>query len=78
MLREGEVIGIMMEWDMTAIQKMEKVISPDGYMFYGKEEHIIAGSIWMAISKWAIWRGNSAFRARSLALCACKVWHRIL
>ena len=34
MLREGKVIGIM-----TAIQKMEKVISPDGYMFYGKEEH---------------------------------------
>lgn len=29
----------MTEWDMTAIKKMEKVISLDGYMFYGKEEH---------------------------------------
>lgn len=38
MLREGEVIGIMTEWDMTAIKTMEKVISLDGYMFCGKEE----------------------------------------
>ena len=29
----------MTEWDMTAIQKMEKVIPLDGYMFCGKEEH---------------------------------------
>ena len=35
-LREGEVIGIMMEWDMMAIEKMEKVILFDGYMFCGK------------------------------------------
>ena len=31
----------------------------------GRKNIIIAGSIWKAISKWAIWRGNSAFRARS-------------
>lgn len=50
----------MTEWDITAIQKMEKVIPLDGYMFCGKEEYnIIVGSIWMAISEWAIWRGNS-------------------
>lgn len=29
----------MTEWDMTAIKTMEKVISLDGYMFCGKEEH---------------------------------------
>ena len=33
----------MTEWDMTAIEKMEKVIPLDGYMvvdmFCGKEEH---------------------------------------
>ena len=29
----------MIEWDMTAIEKMEKVIPLDGYMLYGKEEH---------------------------------------
>ena len=29
----------MTEWDMTAIQKMEKVIPLDGYMFCGKDEH---------------------------------------
>ena len=39
MLREGEVIGIMMEWDITAIKKMEKVIPLDSYMFRGKEEY---------------------------------------
>ena len=36
MLREGKVIGIMTEWGMTAIEKMEKVIPLNGYMFYGK------------------------------------------
>lgn len=35
MLKEGKVIGTMINWDMTAIQK----IPLDGYMFYGKEEH---------------------------------------
>ena len=39
MLKEGKVIGIMTEWDMTAIEKMEKVIPLNGYMFYGKEEY---------------------------------------
>lgn len=39
MLREGEVIGIMTEWDMMAIQKMEKVIPLYSYMFCWKEEH---------------------------------------
>ena len=43
MLKEGKVIGTMTNWDMTAIQKMEKVIPLDGYMvvdmFCGKEEH---------------------------------------
>lgn len=39
MLREGEVIGAMTNWYMTAIQKKEKVIPLNGYMFYGKEEH---------------------------------------
>lgn len=29
----------MTEWDMKAMQKMEKVISLDGYMFCGKEEY---------------------------------------
>ena len=45
MLREGEVIGIMTEWDMTAIEKMEKVIPLNGYMFYGKEEHFPVSSL---------------------------------
>ena len=36
MLREGEVIGAMTNWYMIAIEKMEKVISLDGYMFCGK------------------------------------------
>lgn len=43
MLREGEVIGIMTEWDITAIKTMEKVILFDGYMFCGKEEHVHCG-----------------------------------
>ena len=38
-LREGKVIGIMTEWGMTAIEKMEKVILFDGYMFCRKEEY---------------------------------------
>lgn len=42
-MKEGKVIGTMTNWDMTAIQKMEKVIPLDGYMvvdmFCGKEEH---------------------------------------
>ena len=45
MLREGEVIGIMTEWGMTAIQKMEKVISLDSYMFCGKEEYFPVSSL---------------------------------
>ena len=44
-LREGKVIGIMTEWDITAIQKMEKVIPLDGYMFCGKEEHFPVSSL---------------------------------
>ena len=50
MLREGEVIGIMTEWDITAIQKMEKVISLEGYMFYGKEEHFPVSSLWEVLA----------------------------
>lgn len=41
MSREGEVIGIMMEWDITAIKK----IPLDGYMFCGKEEHFPVSSL---------------------------------
>ena len=48
-LREGEVIGIMTEWGMTVIEKMEKVIPLDGYMvadmFCGKEEHFPVSSL---------------------------------
>ena len=44
-LREGKVIGIMTEWGMTAIEKMEKVIPLNGYMFYGKEEHFPVSSL---------------------------------
>lgn len=35
----------MTEWDMTAIEKMEKVIPLDSYMFYGKEEHFPVSSL---------------------------------
>ena len=49
MLREGKVIGTMTEWDMTVIEKMEKVIPLDGYMvvdmFCGKEEHFPVSSL---------------------------------
>lgn len=82
MLREGEVIGIMTEWDMTAIEKMEKVIPLNGYMFYGKEEHFPVSSLREAYG-WLFRNGlfgegiaRSAL-ARLLALCACKVWYRI-
>lgn len=44
-LREGKVIGIMTEWDMMAIEKMEKVILFDGYMFCGKEKHFPVSSL---------------------------------
>ena len=45
MLREGEVIGAMTNWYMIAIEKMEKVIPLDGYMFCGKEEHFPVSSL---------------------------------
>lgn len=87
MLREGEVIGTMTEWDMTAIKKMEKVIPLDGYMFCGKEEHFPVSSLRGAYG-WLFRNGlfgegiaRSALArslARLLALCACKVWYRIL
>ena len=35
----------MTEWGMMAIQKMEKVIALDGYMFCGKEEHFPVSSL---------------------------------
>ena len=63
----------MTEWDMTAIKKMEKVISLDGYMFYGKEEHNHCGKHMDGYFEMGyhdgekIGRGNSAFCARSLA-----------
>ena len=42
---------------------------------------IIAGSIWMTISKWAIRMakkfGEGISGMRPLVLCACKVWYRI-
>ena len=48
-LREGKVIGAMTNWYMIAIEKMEKVISLDGYMvvdmFCGKEEHFPVSSL---------------------------------
>ena len=87
MLREGEVIGTMTEWDMTVIEKMEKVIPLDGYMvvdmFCGKEEHFPVSSLREAYGR--LFRnglfGEGIARsalARLLALCACKVWYRIL
>ena len=90
-LREGKVIGAMTNWYMIAIEKMEKVISLDGYMvvdmFCGKEEHFPVSSLREAYG-WLFRNGlfgegiaRSAL-ARSLAcllaLCACKVWYRIL
>lgn len=51
MLREGKVIGTM-----TAMQKIFRLTV---ICSVGRKNIIIAGSIWMAISKWAIWRGNS-------------------
>ena len=81
-LREGEVIGIMTEWGMIAIEKMEKVIPLDIYMFCGKEEHFPVSSLRGAYG-WLFRNGlfgegiaRSAL-ARLLALCACKVWYRI-
>ena len=80
MLREGEVIGIMTEWDMTAIQKMEKVILSDGYMFCGKEEHFPVSSLREAYGR--LFRnglfGEGIAGMRPSVLCACKVWYRIL
>ena len=77
----------MTEWGMTAIEKMEKVILFDGYMFCGKEEYNHCGKHMDGYFEMGyqdgekILRGNSAFRApslpRLLALCACKVWYRI-
>ena len=61
MLKEGKVIGIMTEWDITAIEKIFRLTV---ICSVGRKNINIAGSIWTAISKWAIWRGNSAFRAR--------------
>ena len=82
MLREGEVIGAMTNWYMTAMQKMEKVIPLDGYMFYGKEEHFPVSSLQEAYgllfrNGLSGWRKNLA-GMRPLVLCACKVWYRIL
>ena len=79
MLREGEVIGIMTEWDMTAIEKMEKVIPLNGYMFYGKEEHFPVSS-WREAYGWLFRNGlfgTGIAGMRPLVLCACKVWYRI-
>lgn len=70
MLKEGKVIGTMTNWDMMAIKTMEKVISLDGYMFCGKEEHNHCGKHMDGYFEMGyldgekIWRGNSAFRAR--------------
>ena len=55
-LREGKVIGAMTNWYMTAIQKIFRLTA---ICSVGRKNIIIAGSIWMAILKWAIWRGNS-------------------
>ena len=75
MLREGEVIGIMTEWDMTAIKTMEKVISLDGYMFCGKEEHFPVSLLRGAYGR--LFRnglfGEGIAGMRPLVLCACKV-----
>lgn len=79
MLREGKVIGIMTEWGMTAIEKMEKVIPLNGYMFYGKEEHFPVSSLREAYG-WLFRNGLFGERIagmRPLVLCACKVWYRI-
>ena len=70
----------MTEWDMTAMQKMEKVISLDGYMFYGKEEHFPVSLLREAYG-WLFRNGlfgEGIADMRPLMLCACKVWHRIL
>lgn len=71
----------MTEWNMTAIQKMEKVILLDGYMFCGKEEHFPVSSRreaygWLFRNGLSGWRKNLA-GMRPLVLCACKVWYRI-
>lgn len=83
MLKEGKVIGIVTEWDMTAIKTMEKVISLDGYMvadmFCGKEEHFPVSSLREAYG-WLFRNGlfgEGIAGMRPLVLCACKVWHRI-
>ena len=84
MLREGEVIGIMMEWDMMVIEKMEKVIPLDGYMvvdmFCGKEEHFPVSSLRGAYGR--LFRnglfGEGIAGMHPSVLCACKVWYRIL
>lgn len=60
----------MTEWDMTAIEKMEKVIPLNGYMFYGKEEHFPVSSLREAYGRLfrnGLFGEGSAFRARSLA-----------
>ena len=78
-LREGEVIGIMTEWGMTAIEKMEKVILFDGYMFCGKEEYFPVSSLRGAYG-WLFRNGlfgGGIAGMRPSVLCACKVWHRI-
>lgn len=55
----------MTEWGMTAIEKMEKVILFDGYMFCGKEEYNHCGEHMDDYFEMGyqdgekIWRGNS-------------------
>ena len=55
----------MTEWGMTAIEKMEKVILFDGYMFCGKEEYNHCGKHMEGYFEMGyqdgekIWRGNS-------------------
>ena len=66
----------MTEWDITAIQKMEKVILFDGYMFRGKEEYNHCGKHMEGYFEMGyqdgekIWRGtvrSARALARSLA-----------
>lgn len=57
----------MTNWYMTAIEKMEKVILLDSYMFCGKEEHFPVSSLREVLTDYMdgyqdgekIWNGNS-------------------
>ena len=56
-------------------------ISPDGYMFYGKEEYNHGGKHMDGYFEMAIRMakrfGEGTAGMRPLVLCACKVWYRI-